>query len=446
MARYRGELETELELLEALGEAYETGATGPRGHAPIHPDIATRLVEFAIACDGETIRNEYRDGDGRVKTFTPKTILNYVANLRLCAQRGLDLIDVDADGLNEFMALQHDERGLSLSTIGIYQSAAVAFYRYHADLGIDPDAIEVIQHTPKPRHDEQDVFTDDEIAALREAADTPRDRAFLELLIYSGQRLTALRTLRIEDIDLDRGVFYLNGDAEGLKGADDRGRKRPLFGARKYVRDWISYHPVGEPEAWLFVGDPRNPETNLDRPWAPNSIRARLKRMAADAGVDKPVNPHAFRHYFVTVMKRDYDLDSDALRALLGVVPHSDVLETTYGHVTTDEYVKKAEIALGYREDEPTESSLTPNACPTCGELLDDHWRRCPACDERFAPGLKQFESEGKAARDRALDEALDPTAEFTDDERAALRALIDALDDPVELLHAAEGHEGSPR
>ena len=437
MSMPREELDRELELIDDLAEAYETGGDGPIGHAPIPRDNADRIVELASAMDDTTVRHQYVNANGIAQTFEPNTARIYVSNLRRVAQQGVDLTATDVDEINDYATDLHDERGLSLSTVTTYQSAFSAFFRYHADLGIDPNDVDVFVPDSTPRHDERDVFTDADLAAMRDACREPRDRAMLELLVFTGQRINAIRTLRVGDMHPETGVFYLNEDADGLKGADSRGLKRPLFGSRKYVRDWIGYHPFGDdPDAWLFIGNPSNPESDPTKPWSWGAIRKRLVQVADRADVDKPVNPHAFRHYFVTTMRRDYGLDSDTLRALLGVAVDSNILETTYSHVTNDEYVEKAEVAVGYR-DEPDDLTkpLTPDACPTCGELLESHWYRCPACGELFDADLKAFEAGAKNARDRVIDTAMDPETPLTDDERVAVRALIARLDDPVSLL-----------
>jgi hypothetical protein len=61
-----------------------------------------------------------------------------------------------------------------------------------------------------------DMFTEDEGNALRRAcgqSELPtRNRALLELLIFTGQRLGALLTLRIGDVDTREGYIYLNDD------------------------------------------------------------------------------------------------------------------------------------------------------------------------------------------------------------------------------------------
>lgn len=407
----------------------------------IDPAVSRRLEHFADALDDRTTRRKYHDGRGNLKTLEPGTIASYVKNLRISVEKGFPLLDTDAAAFNAFIDGRHDDDGLTKGTLCGYQSAARAFYRYHDDLGVDPEAITTYKPDKTPRHDEQDMFTEAEVDRLRQACDNPRDRALLELLIYTGQRITALRTLRIKDIDCQAGVLYLNDEADGLKGARTRGRKRPLFGARKYVRDWLEYHPRGDdPDAPVFVGNPSHHLVDLDKPINGSTIRQNLSNLASRAGVRKPVNPHNFRHYFVTVMKREYGMDSDTLKALLGVAADSVVLETVYSHVTNDDYVRRAETTLGYRQDDSGPGSLTPDACPTCGEILEDHWRRCPSCDEVFGPTEQAVSEAVDGAQDAAVDEFADIAQELSPEEIRAFSSMLEAFSDPVAVVDRLEG------
>lgn len=79
----------------------------------------------------------------------------------------------------------------------------------------------VMLSSEKTSVDERDMFTKADVKALRGACDHPRNRALLEMLIYCGQRINALLTLRIKDIPKTEdgsleGVFYLNPDSGGL--------------------------------------------------------------------------------------------------------------------------------------------------------------------------------------------------------------------------------------
>ena len=99
--------------------------------------------------------------------------------------------------------------GLSNNSVRNYQAAVRRFYRYHTDLEVDAEDIVLV--TGDDTHvDDRDMLTKDEIEAIRDAAEHPRDLAIFDLLLYTGQRNTAIRSLRIKNIDLDEGVYYVN--------------------------------------------------------------------------------------------------------------------------------------------------------------------------------------------------------------------------------------------
>jgi len=387
------------------------------------------LVGWSKAVDPTLASESHPDED----EYALSSCGTYLRGLRLCAVQGeIDLAAADrmADEINVLMGALVDgtapngsDDGISKSTAKRRQSALKSFYAYHSDTDIGRGDIDIFDYRSEPRHDGQDMFAPDEVEALREACNTPRDRAMIELLINTGQRVRVIQTLRIRDVEVDadddsrRGYIYLNDDGDGghtdgLKGATRRGRKRPVFGARKYLRDWLQYHPRGDdPDAPLFVGDPSNPNTdsNARTPMHYSSIRSALRRIADRADVSKPVNPHNFRHYWVTVMKRDYDLDNAEIKMLMGAAKGSPIMETTYSHVSDGEFIAKAEERVGYREPEQ-ESPLTPDACPVCGELLQGSWKACPECGERFHPMTEQVQS----VKDTRAEAASEGDAETT--------------------------------
>jgi integrase/recombinase XerD len=407
----------------------------------ITPECCDRLLEYSDALDPKTVRHQYDNPHGKTDEFSVRTVSAYLGPLRRTAVDGLDLPTASADEFNAAMDAFHDDDGLSKTSLSTYQVAASHFYRYHDDLGVDPDDIHVYNAPSEKKHDETDLFTEDEVDALRQACgatkNPPRNRALLELLIFTGQRIGALLTLRVKDVELNpsgdnNAYIYLNDEYEaeygGLKGALARGRKRPIFGARKYVRDWIQYHPHGgDPDDWLFVGDPSHWKTDPDDHMSQPSASQRLKQIGKEAGVEKPVNPHNFRHYCATVLYRDYDLDRDTIRMLLGHVKGSSALEEVYSHVLDGDYIQKAEEAMGYREPDET-TPFTPETCPTCGELLQDSWRQCPNCQEVFGP-TAAAESLAESVEDTVQETALGE--DLTAEDREGLKAILNTLGGP---------------
>lgn len=386
-------------------------------------DLARRLLDLSHALDEDNPRETYYAANGEKKSYAAGTVYQYLHMLiRWRELDGIDYLDTTAHEINELAAdmdtgmhSESPDGGYSRQTVNKFFCAVKAFYRYHDDPGVDPEEIDMFKKANSPAYDDRDMFTRQEINELRDVMDNPRHRALLEMLIYTGQRIRAILTLRVKDFDLEGGYFYLNEDAAGLKGATKRGRKRPLFGARKYVQEWLEYHPRGdEPEAWVFVGDPKNPRVDLDNPLTERSVRRILQNAADEAGLDKSANPHKFRHYFVTVMKRDYNMEDDTVKFLLGHGEQSNVMNTTYKHIKNEDYIRAAEEVLGQKEPEER-NSFTPPYCFVCGETLQPKWKSCPSCGEVYAPDAEK----SKGDIEEAMFESA--VAAESEEEQAAL-------------------------
>lgn len=369
------------------------------------------------------------DGESHRNLSTLKAWCN---RLRLVAERlDSDLTEATTDDINrlwdDILSGDHPDvkdSGLSPNTVTSQQSTVRVFFEYHDQLNVESEELSVIA-PEKNNVDERDVFTGDEIDAMRDVIDHPRDLCVFDLLVYTGQRLRAVQTLRVKDIDLDNGTFYLNDEADGLKGADG---KRPLLGAESAVREWFDYHPDLRPDAYVIT-QRQDYRADVDGsvPLSQKSIRRMLDRIADDAGVEKPSNPHNFRHSFVTIAKRQYDMDDSTIKGLIGHRLESRVMEEVYSHLKDEDHVHAAQEATGIREPDD-ESPLSPDFCPTCDEPLPDAAKACPRCGMTFTPDAKSVEE--------SMDEMFYEGQREADDqaESAAVDALKETLDENPEL------------
>jgi integrase len=420
--------------LERLSAAEESGT--------VDRDEADAVRGFLKAKDPGDLTVNDPDGE----TLAPSSLAAYAQALRLLSKRHDDpLTDTTADAVNELMQSIVDgthpdvkDDGLSKNTVAQHQSAARKFYQYHPDVDIDANRIVIFRPERTPV-DDRDMFDPEEVEAMRDGIDNPRDKCLFELLIFTGQRIRVVQTLRVKDVDTDHGVFWINEDADGTKGAERNGKKRPLLGAKRAVYDWLQYHPTGDPDDYLIT---IRPSANRGTPGGKvhqSTINRVLKGAAEDAGVAdrKNVHAHLFRHYFVTVAKRDYGLDNDTIKHLVGQQPDSKIMETTYSHLSDDDYIQKAGEAFGTREPED-EGSLTPTICPTCSEQLAANAKACPACGNVFAPDAKQvkeqidddlWESKGEASEQ--MEAAIDQLKQVLKENPALYEDLTESANTP---------------
>lgn len=366
----------------------------------ITEDEAETILEFLDAKDSEVVTVADHTGDS---TKADGTLARYANTLKRTARIAeFDLLTADADQLNHLMddirqgrASTVKDEGLATGTVKNFQTALRRFYEW-LDNGVAKEEIVISYPDRDSSVDERDILTKEEIQAIREVTTHPRDRAFIDMLLYTGQRLSALLNLRIQDINPDdgpSGTFYLNTEAGDLKGASG---KRPLLYAQKAVRDWLNKHPCqDDPDAYFFTTkyewDGRDIEagSRMDD----SSIYKLLQRIGRDAGVpDRKMNAHNFRHTFVTICKREYDMDNDTIKRLIGHEEGSNIMETTYSHLTDEDVIAAAERATDLRDDEP-ESSLTPEVCDVCGERIEKQdAKACPSCGTVFTPDARSVQ------------------------------------------------------
>jgi len=422
-----------------MRERYETARERIRSDDSLSKEVEQRILEFLDANDPK--RNTYQMPDGKMKS--DGTLARYAREIRrVAADAEFELTDATAYDINRLMddylngnIDRVKDEGLSNGTVRNKQGPIRRFYLYHDDLGVDRDEIHFADQDESPV-DERDMFSAEEVHKIRDEAKRrgSRDACLVDLLLYTGQRRSALLNLRLKDVDVDEGVFYLNEEDGDLKGASG---KRPLLGAQNSVRDWKRQHPTGDPNDYLITHKHKqtnregvNPGEKLN----PSTVYRQLQRIGDAVDVDKPVNAHNFRHYFVTVCKRDYQMDNDTIKHLIGHRADSKVMERTYAHLTDDDFIKKAEEKRGLREPD-NESPLTPPVCDGCGEPLDGEWKSCPYCGMAYSP-------DARAAEDKVKDDMKDSYREADPQDTETMEKLDqldELLDDPEikQLLHS---------
>ena len=349
--------------------------------------------------DSDAIRatiNDLNDYNRDSTNPSKSTKAGYCKNLRLLSEYAMSeehgpLTLMAPDGLNAVMRARVDDADWSDTTVAQYQSALKALGAY---LGYDREAIDIDStQRSSGQVDPRTVLTPEQFHAIRENAVNMRDRAIIDFLGYTGQRVRVIQTLRIRDIDIEEGVWFMP-DADGLRGAEKIGKKRPLLGARKSIQEWIQMHPTGGHSDHLITAMPHGPSGDVGDEISRQTIARRIELAAERADDDiintdeTPVNPHALRHFFVTVAKEQYDMDDSTVKFLIGHGEGSNVMATTYRHLSDEYHVETAMEDFGL-DTEDDDTGFAPPVCPTCGTPLRPDAEACPtpACGEVFVPG-----------------------------------------------------------
>ena len=157
-----------------------------------------------------------------------------------------------------------------------------------------------------------------------------RDAAMIQLMYASGLRVTELVTLRLSDIDLQRGVVTPVGKGE-------KGRLVPIGEvALQHLTVYLeTVRPLtAEPTTrWLFLGGGRGGNGARAGRMGRQGFWKMLRRYAKIAAITAPLSPHKLRHSFATHLLRG-GADLRAVQAMLG---HADLGTTEiYTHLTND--------------------------------------------------------------------------------------------------------------
>jgi len=138
-----------------------------------------------------------------------------------------------------------------------------------------------------------------------------RDEALLNLLLYTGLRVSEAAALNTDDVTInDR-----SGKVTVRSGKGREHRELPLHKeARKALKAYLEVRPQDQGEG-LFLGQRGS--------LGPRGIQMRLAALGEAAGVE--VTPHVLRHTFATRLLREVGTDLVTVSALLG---HESVATT----------------------------------------------------------------------------------------------------------------------
>ncbi|MBL0042697.1 MAG: site-specific tyrosine recombinase XerD [Xanthomonadales bacterium] len=268
--------------------------------------------------------------------LSKNTLASYRADLlaadRLLAARGRPLIEASREDLFAVLA-ERSRGGISARSSARMLSSLRLFFRHLLRSGrvaIDPTALIDAPKLPKPL---PKALGESEIDALiaAPALDTPlglRDRAMLELIYATGLRVTELVTLTTDQVNLRQGVLRVRG-----KGGKDR-----LVPIGEVAIDWLTRYVAesrplllkGRTSTVLFV---TGRATALSR----KTFWVIVKKLAARAGIHRPISPHGLRHAFATHLL-NHGADLRALQMLLG---HSSLSTTQIYTLVAREGLKR---------------------------------------------------------------------------------------------------------
>lgn len=270
------------------------------------------------------LRLEKSVSDNTLDAYTRdlQKLVNYYAD------NGIDFRTVTLRDFDLFAGVLK-ENGVSARSIARVLSGVRSFYHFLALEGeVLQDPTELLESPKIGKHLPQ-VLSIEEIDRILGAIDLSkpegvRDHCIIEVLYSCGLRISELCSLRMSDLYLDEGFIRVMGKGckERLVPISSRAVKELYnwFSVRCHIQIREGY------EDYVFLSRIRGKALSRI------SLFVYIQKYARQAGIDKEISPHVFRHSFATHLVQG----GANLRAIQEMLGHEDISTTEiYMHLDT---------------------------------------------------------------------------------------------------------------
>lgn len=250
----------------------------------IHPDNKQLLVDY----HREMVLADISSAQQQKVLAHLKIIIDHLAQTP-CES-------LDREAMTDLVAWLYT-RGTSDSTVVDYKQAIKQFWKW-LNGGEDPEETKWIRRGPVEHRRilPQSLLTPDDVQALLRACHNTRDRAFIAVLWETGARIGELIDLQVGHIE--QTAFGKQVIVSGKTGS----RRLLLLESESYLDAWLEIHPNRRSDAPLWCKiDETQGSTNESISYQYIRLRI-LDRARERTGIEKPVNPHHFRHSRATYL------------------------------------------------------------------------------------------------------------------------------------------------
>lgn len=295
-------------------EGYEIYEKENKELPAVYTERNVKLIEFFLGCK-------------RIEGKSEKTIASYENTLKTFLNYfDVDLLTVDTNTFRMFF-IEMEKRGNCSVSMDNKRRKLNAFYNFLVEE-------DIIKKNPLRKmgriKQEQKIktpYSEIEIAKLKEACKTKREKAYIDLLLTTGIRNDELCSIKLNDIDFINKSIIING-----KGAKQRFvylNERCVF----HLQDYLNEREMNCIESeYLFCNERR---TKVDgelcyKKLNPNNFNSIVKKLTYRANI-KNGYVHRFRRTFCCNLLEVSDLIT--AQTLMG---HSKI-ETTRGYACFNE-------------------------------------------------------------------------------------------------------------
>ena len=212
----------------------------------------------------------------------------------------------------------------------------------------------------------QELLTPEDVLKLINSSNNTRDRAFIGTLYESGCRIGEMLTIKLKHIESDNYGLIIR--VNGKTGV----RRVRIISTSNLVTTWINNHPNKDSQDTYLWSRMYNGKEMV----CYNSIRKILKRAKKNAGINKRVNPHIFRHARATHMANK--LTEAQMKEYFGWTQSSD-MASVYVHLSGRDVDNAVLKYYGIEKSDEKTDAMQPITC-TCGEINTPVNNYCNKC------------------------------------------------------------------
>lgn len=325
--------------------------------------------------------------DQMLNGLSDATLLRNTQRLKIFAKQADKPFDeMNKSDVKTLIAWVHDQ-DYTDETIDTYKNVIKAFWGWLKNSGWNetPNEVKWIQLSNGSDNGKlpKDLLTKKDIQAQIKAAKNPRDKALISMLYETGARIGELIDLTVGDIeDRKHGKKVV---INGKTGA----RRLPLIECVPHINNWLNTHPNPKNNTPLWC---KIQQGDADEPLGYRYIREKiLKKNMERAGIDKPSNPHHYRHSRASHLANE--MTEAQLCAWFGWVQGSDV-PARYVHLSGRDIDDAYDQLHGLYQPDEDEDEPDVVECPRCQELNEPDAAFCMRCgfalDQETAAELQQ--------------------------------------------------------
>jgi site-specific recombinase XerD len=279
------------------------------------------------------------------------------------------LENMEKEDIVKLVIYLNKERKFEQGTINIRVSKLIQFYNWLFDETDDikyrklikklKEYIQKVDSNIRP----EDIYTPEDIKKAINVSTLERDRCLVSSLYEGGLRLGELLALTNDMVEMNEQNQEVKFHIPNQPGCKTGSRIVPCLQIYGYVQDWMKCNC-----------------TDHFMPLSENGIRKITKNLFKRAQINKPSNPHMFRHSAITYAVSLGTMSTIDISNRFWGIPNSNML-ATYLHLSDQMKSDSYRRAMGMGNGNGT-TVINPLSmrCVECGDLIQSG-SLCKKCE-----------------------------------------------------------------